>query len=549
MVQRLAATWSDIERCDVFAGSLLGRLATLARTGTHLHGNDALRATLTEALPIPLIEDLPVRFECVAASIEGAAEHWFTRRPAGRRRARVRRRAGHPAAGRGRRRALHRRRHRQLHPGRPRRRSSAPTRIFVMHVGRLDRPLEPPRWPWEVALVAFEIARRHRFLGDLASLPDDVEVHVLPTGQPEPPKYNDLSALRYRVSEDVGESIDRAHTASLPTWTSAACEARSAAGGPAASDRAARARRRAAADRRLAVAGRGLGAAVAAVRRAPADPGAGARRWPGRAGTSPSVAACALLWAGRGGGTARTTRSCAGSSARIARTALRVARVKVAVATPRRPRRCSPARERPVVVLSIHSGEGDSLLVLDQLLRRHGRRPRIVMHQALALDPLIDMLGSRLPNRFVDPRGGDIEVEIAAMSRDLGADDAVLIFPEGGNFTAERRLRSIERLLHRGHHEQAEQARGDAAPLRAAPRRRARRAGERAGRRRRLHGPLRLPGRLRRGVARAAAADADRGPALARARRRRSRRARTRGSTGCSAGGRRSTRGSPSAAR
>ena len=73
-----------------------------------------------------------------------------------------------------------------------------------MHVGRVDRPLEPPRWPWEVALVAFEIARRHRFLGDLASLPDDVEVHVMPTGQPEPPKYNDLSALRYRVSAGRG---------------------------------------------------------------------------------------------------------------------------------------------------------------------------------------------------------------------------------------------------------------------------------------------------------------------------------------------------------
>ena len=54
------------------------------------------------------------------------------------------------------------------------------------------------------------------------------------------------------------------------------------------------------------------------------------------------------------------------------------------------------------------------------LLRRHKRNPRIVMHQALALDPLIDMLGNRLPNRFIDPRGGDIEVEIAAMSRDLG---------------------------------------------------------------------------------------------------------------------------------
>ena len=86
-------------------------------------------------------------------------------------------------------------------------------RIFVLHVGRLDRPLEPPSWPWEVGLVAFEVARRHRFLGDLASLPDHVEVHVLPTGQTEPPRYNDLSALRYRVSGDVGESIARAHAA------------------------------------------------------------------------------------------------------------------------------------------------------------------------------------------------------------------------------------------------------------------------------------------------------------------------------------------------
>ena len=37
----------------------------------------------------------------------------------------------------------------------------------------------------------------------------------MPTGQPEPPKYNDLSALRYRVSPDVGESIERAHAASV----------------------------------------------------------------------------------------------------------------------------------------------------------------------------------------------------------------------------------------------------------------------------------------------------------------------------------------------
>jgi hypothetical protein len=80
------------------------------------------------------------------------------------------------------------------------------------------------------------------------------------------------------------------------------------------------------------------------------------------------------------------------------------------------------------------------------------------MHELLSLDPLIDVIGTRLPNRFVDPRGGDTEVEIAAMSRDLGERDAVLIFPEGGNVTAERRRRAIERLLKRGHHEQAAHA-------------------------------------------------------------------------------------------
>jgi NTE family protein len=88
------------------------------------------------------------------------------------------------------------------------------TQVFVLHVGRLDRPLEPPRWPWEVALVAFEIARRHRFIGDLAALPEGVEVHVLPTGQQDPPRYTDLSQFRYRDTAHVQERIARAGAAS-----------------------------------------------------------------------------------------------------------------------------------------------------------------------------------------------------------------------------------------------------------------------------------------------------------------------------------------------
>jgi len=213
-VARLVETWSALERGDVFAGSLLRRLGTLARTGTHLHGNDRLRALLTEALPIPSIEDLLVRFQCVAASIERSAEHWFLDGPLVDA---VLASAAVPGI---------------LPPVEiagehfvdggivnsipvARAAELGATVIYVMHVGRLDRPLTPPRWPWEVGLVAFEIARRHRFLGDLAALPDEIEVHVLPTGQAEAPRYNDISQLRYRESLGAAERIEQAYRASL----------------------------------------------------------------------------------------------------------------------------------------------------------------------------------------------------------------------------------------------------------------------------------------------------------------------------------------------
>ncbi len=171
-----------------------------------------------------------------------------------------------------------------------------------------------------------------------------------------------------------------------------------------------------------------------------------------------AVAGCAALWAARRTGHhgphyAILRRFVGG----VASMALRVAHVRVTVHGSELAE-AALSSDRPLIVLSVHSGEGDSLLVLDHLLRRHRRRPRIVMHELLSLDPLIDVIGNRLPNRFVDPRGGDTEVEIAAMSSGLGERDAVLIFPEGGNVTAERRRRAIERLLHRGHHRQAEHA-------------------------------------------------------------------------------------------
>ncbi len=205
-VERLTEMWSAIDRSDVFGGSVLGRLATLARTRTHLHDSESLRALLTDGLPVGRIEELAVPFQCVAACIERASEHWFDAGPvvdAVLASAAVPGLLPPVAIGGehfidgGIVNSIPVRRAVELGAG----------RVFVLHVGRLDRPLEPPRWPWEVGLVAFEIARRHRFIGDLAALPDGLEVHVLPTGQQDPPRYTDLSQFRYRDTSHVRERI------------------------------------------------------------------------------------------------------------------------------------------------------------------------------------------------------------------------------------------------------------------------------------------------------------------------------------------------------
>jgi 1-acyl-sn-glycerol-3-phosphate acyltransferase len=85
--------------------------------------------------------------------------------------------------------------------------------------------------------------------------------------------------------------------------------------------------------------------------------------------------------------------------------------------------------------------------------RDHLRQPRIVLKDTLQMDPLIDVYLNRLPNHFVSsgPDAGDrSEQAIAELARDLGEEDALLIFPEGGNFTPRRRVRAIQRLRERG---------------------------------------------------------------------------------------------------
>ncbi|TYP88953.1 patatin-like phospholipase family protein [Blastococcus xanthinilyticus] len=208
-VDRLRVVWGDLASQRVFAGSVLRRMSTLVRTRTHLHAREPLRELLLAHLPVRTFAELAVPFQCVAASIERAAERWFSDGalvdavlascavpgllpPVEL--------AGEHYVDGG---LVH-----SIPVGRAV--ALGAGTIYVLHVGRIDRPLRPPAQPWEVALVAFEIARRHRFAADLAALPADVTVHVLPAGDAEPPGTGNL---RYRDFSGAPERIERAYVA------------------------------------------------------------------------------------------------------------------------------------------------------------------------------------------------------------------------------------------------------------------------------------------------------------------------------------------------
>ena len=208
---RLTELWGSEAVEEAFSENLWGRAVRLARSGTHLHAIEPLRQMLTKMLPAGDFADLALPFQCVAASIERASARWFSSGPLV---PAILASCAVPG----------------LLPPVPigdehcfdgglvdsipvgRAVALGATTVYVLQVGRIESPLRVPRRPWEVGLVAFEIARRHRFHEEMATLPDGVEVHLLPTGGSA--RAPDLSQLRYRDKPGVGASIDRAWAAS-----------------------------------------------------------------------------------------------------------------------------------------------------------------------------------------------------------------------------------------------------------------------------------------------------------------------------------------------
>ncbi|WP_210503253.1 patatin-like phospholipase family protein [Nocardioides xinjiangensis] len=211
VVERLTSLWAaTAESREVYGDRPLRTVRRVVSTGTHIYSATPLRRRLEEELGDARFEDLPVHLEVCAASIERAAEHWFTSGPLV---PAILASAAVPGL---------------LPPAEVdgehfldgglvnsipvgRAVELGATRVFVLQVGRIDRPLKPPTRPWEVARVSFEVARRHRFMRDMATIPDGVEVHVLPAAGTS---ARDDSLWAHRDFRGVQERIDATYAAS-----------------------------------------------------------------------------------------------------------------------------------------------------------------------------------------------------------------------------------------------------------------------------------------------------------------------------------------------
>ncbi len=213
VIDKLIALWRSASGADhqVYGDSALRTVRRAVSTGTHIWSSEPLQQALYDEFGDVTFEDLPVRLQVCAASIERAAEHWFDSGPVVDA---VMASAAVPGL---------------LPPAKVgdehyldggivnsvplgRAVQLGASRVFVLQVGRFDRPLTVPKRPWEVARVSFEIARRHRFIRELEELPARVEAHVLPA---RGTSTKDDSLLGSRDFAGVQQRIDETYDASV----------------------------------------------------------------------------------------------------------------------------------------------------------------------------------------------------------------------------------------------------------------------------------------------------------------------------------------------
>jgi hypothetical protein len=119
------------------------------------------------------------------------------------------------------------------------------------------------------------------------------------------------------------------------------------------------------------------------------------------------------------------------------------------------------AAARPILVLARHAGPGASFVLVHLLLTRYDRRPRVVLKEQLRLDPSFDVLLTRLGCKFIPTGEGhrDEAIQlIAETAAGLEDRDALLLYPEGGDWTPTRHRLAVAGLRKRGHRAEAARA-------------------------------------------------------------------------------------------
>lgn len=211
VVNTLVDAWASPTASAVYGDTIYRQLQRLAKSRTHLNDPGPLRALLAEIIGIDTeFADLAVPLAVCAASIERAAETWFDTGPVIDA---VIASASVPAALPP---ALINGEHfvdggvvNSIPLGEAIARGA--DQVYVLQVGRVEEPLTVPTKPSEVARVAFEIARRHRFAREIAAVPPGVAVHVLPYGGSQP---GDEKMNAYRKLDVTHRRIEAAHAAS-----------------------------------------------------------------------------------------------------------------------------------------------------------------------------------------------------------------------------------------------------------------------------------------------------------------------------------------------
>lgn len=212
-VKRLLDLWDDLSTVDLFKASVLSRVRNVATLQPAIHRSAELQLVLEHIHGAEkLIEDLQVPFQCVAASIERSAEHWFQDGPLI---PALLATAAVPVlfppveiAGQ------------SFYDGGlvnsvplTRAVELGASVVYVLQVGRLEAPLRPPERLHEAALISFEIARRNRYNTAMENLPSDIEVHVLPSGNPV--EFDDRRQLRWRDTGSTAELVEGAYQESV----------------------------------------------------------------------------------------------------------------------------------------------------------------------------------------------------------------------------------------------------------------------------------------------------------------------------------------------